>query len=330
MSIHVRLPALCVLVFVGLLLSAARVEALKFEPVDSKLLPQGVKSALWVRDCGKQGFKDQNCPEAETMFFKGDGARLAGELTAKKYDEIWLVSGGGNLDEGVGVGEVFRRFQATVRVPRGYRCVSSCTVAFLGGVFRYLDEGSTYEVHAASRFLNEEVDGQSMKALLEDPDTALREWAELLLLGADMRSGRFKGARESAQILLLHFQKALHPLGMLPPGREDANRDRFRSLLRTQPPFVYPQSPQLAQDVARIKREGVPAAQDILMRIERDSVQLAIDELRAALPSLGPRAEPALKMLEAMYSSRITSTAVLSRQTMVQMGYVTELFNPNR
>ncbi len=327
---HVRLPALGALILIGLFLSAGRAEALKFESVEPKLLPQGVKSALWVRDCGKQGFKDQQCPEADAKFFLGDSARLTRELTARKYDEVWLASLGGNLDEGVGVGEVLRRFQATVRVPPGYRCVSSCTVAFLGGVFRYLDEDSTYEVHAASRFLDEDVDGQNMKTLLADPDTDLREWATLLFLGADMRSGRYKGARERAQILLLHFQKALHPLGVMPAGREDMNRERFRSLLRTEPPLVYLDSPQFAQDVARIKREGVPAAQDILMRIERDSVQRAVEELRAVLPSLGPRAEPALKMLETMYSSRITSTAVLSRQTLVQMGYVTELFNPAR
>jgi hypothetical protein len=80
--------------------------------------------------------------------------------------------------------------------------------------------------------------------------------------------------------------------------------------------------------VGRIRREGVPAAQEILMRIERDSMQVGLEEIRSILPSLGPRAEPALRMVETMYSSRITSTAVLSRQTLVQMGYVTELFDP--
>jgi hypothetical protein len=301
---------------------------LKFEPVAEQLLPPGVKSALWVRDCGSQGFKDQKCAESERSFFKGDTARLTRELMSRSYDEIWLASGGGNLDEGLGIGEVFRRFQATVRVPAGYRCVSSCTVAFLGGVFRFIDEKASYQVHAASRFLNESAEGKTMSTLVADPKTDLLDWAELLFMGANTQSGRFRSQRESAMELFLHFQKSLYPLGVLPAGRDAANRDVVRRLLAGTPSFTYPNSRQFADDVARIQREGVPAAQDILMRLERDFVQQAIEEIRGVLPSFGSRAEPALKILETMYSSRITSTAVLSRQTLVQMGYVTELFEP--
>ena len=315
---------------VPLLLCATRAEALKFDPVNPKLLPPGVRSALWVRDCGSQGFEDSSCDESETSFSKGDAAKLTQVLTTRTYDEIWLASGGGNLDEGIGVGEVLRRFQATVRVPPGYRCVSSCTVAFLGGVFRYLDDTATYEVHAASRFLDEDVDGESMKLLLTDPEGAVREWASLLLLGANLKTGRFRGARELAQELFLHCQKAVHPLGALPAGLENQNRQRLQNLLRSTPRFVYPETRQFSDDVNRIKREGVPAAQEILMRIERDSMQVGIEEIRGILASLGPRAAPALRMLETMYSSRITGTAVLSRQTMVQMGYITELFDPGK
>jgi hypothetical protein len=313
-----------------MLVSASRADALKFDPVDPKLLPPGVKSALWVRDCGKQGFEDAKCDESEESFYEGDAAKLALVLAARRYDEIWLASGGGNLDEGIGIGDVLRRFQATVRVPPGYRCVSSCTVAFLGGVFRYVDDKGTYEVHAASRFLDEDVDGRKMKVVLDNPDEALRQWANLLLFGANLSDGRFTGARELAQSLFLHCQKAVHPLGTLPPGLENQNRQRLQNILRSTPRFVYPETRQFADDVNRIKREGVPAAQEILMRIERDSMQVGIEEIRAILPSLGPRAAPALRMVETMYSSRITGTAALSRQTMVQMGYITELFDPGR
>lgn len=323
------LPVVLAAVLV-VLLCASRAEALKFDLVDPKLLPPGVKSALWVRDCGKQGFEDSDCDESEESFYEGDAAKLALVLTARRYDEIWLASGGGNLDEGIGIGDVLRRFQATVRVPPGYRCVSSCTVAFLGGVFRYIDDKATYEVHAASRFLDEDVDGQSMKILLKDPDGSLREWASLLLFGANLKSGRFTGARELAQSLFLHCQKAVHPLGVLPAGLENQNRQRLQNLLRSTPRLAYPETRQFADDVNRIRREGVPAAQEILMRIERDSMQVGIEEIRGILPSLGPRAAPALRMLETMYSSRITGTAVLSRQTMVQMGYITELFDPGK
>jgi hypothetical protein len=169
-----------------------------------------------------------------------------------------------------------------------------------------------------------------MKILLADPDKDLREWSSLILLGANTRNGRFKGARDLSHELFLHCLKALHPLGVLPPGREDQNRQRLQGLLRSTIRLTYPDSPQFVDDLGRIRREGAPAAQEILMRIERDSMQRAIEEIRSVLPSLGSRAEPALRMLETMYSSRITSTAVLSRQTLVQMGYVTELFDPGK
>jgi hypothetical protein len=317
-----RVAALTVLLSLPL---AAPAEALKFEPVDPKLLPAGVKSALWVRDCGKQGFRDGKCEEAETQFFQGDSVRLARELTGRQYDEIWLASGGGSLDEGIGVGEVLRRFQATVRIPPGYRCVSACTTAFLGGVFRFIDEGATYQVHAGSWFLEESVEENRMKAFLSDPGKMLTAWFQRLSMGENLPTWRFKSARETAHALFLHCQKALLPLGILAPGQETANRNVFANLLRSSPPRYS--SAQLADDVARINREGIPAAQNILMRIEVDLMTQAIEELRAAVPSLGPRAEPALRILETMYSSRITGTATLSRQTMIQMGYITEMVN---
>jgi hypothetical protein len=306
---------------------AAPAEALKFEPVDAKLLPAGVKSALWVRDCGLSGFKDATCAKGEDSFFEGDSVRLARELSAARYDEIWLASGGGNANEGLLVGEVLRRFQATVRVPARQSCVSACTVAFLGGVFRFIDEGATYEVHAASMFLRRSLDEDLMKLLSKDPARELTEWAELLWGGSDTPNGRFRSQRESAHDFFLHLQKALHPLGVLPAGREAATRAVFRNLRQSAPRLTYLTSAQFQEDVARIRREGIPAGQDVLMRLERDFMAQAIEELRTALPSLGTRAEPALRILETMYSSRITGTASLSRQTMVQMGYITELLN---
>ena len=310
------------------LLSASAAEALKFEPVNPKDLPAGVRSALWVRDCGP-GFGDKQCTPNEKHFATGDSERLALVLSARRYDEIWLASNGGVLTEGVGVGEVFRRFQATVRIPPGRACVSSCTVAFLGGVFRFIDNGATYEVHSASLFLNRESDDDWLTGIVQNPQS-LGDWADRLLLGFDIRSNHIEGARESAQDLFQHFQKALHPLGQLPPGREDTNRGLLRNWVRSGSPGRYRSSPQFQQDVAAVRREGIPAVQEILMRLERETMQVAIDELRTMLPQLGPRAEPALRMLETMYSSRITGTASLSYETLLQMGYITKVFDPSK
>ena len=309
------------------LLAATPAQALKFEPVSAKDLPAGVKSALWVRDCGR-AFGDKQCSESETMFSVGDSARLAAQLMARRYDEVWLASGGGVLDEGLAIGEVLRRFQMTVRVPPGRQCVSSCTVAFLGGAFRFIDEGATYEVHAASLFLDTDLDDPWMKDVAADPPAGLVEWNDRLLNGFDLQRHRISGSRESAQQLLLHFQKALHPLGQLPAGREETNRDLLRKWVRAATPSSYRGSAQLQRDVDAVRREGVVAVQQILMRLERDGMQVAIDELRQMIPNLGPRAEPALRMLETMYSSRITGTASLSYETLLQMGYITKIFDP--
>ncbi len=308
---------------------AAPAQALKFDPVDPAKLPPGVRSALWVRDCGAQGFRDSRCAEHEKSFSKGDGARLAFVLNTR-YDEVWLASGGGNLDEGIAVGEVLRRAQATVRVPSGYRCVSSCTVAFLGGVFRYVDPDATYQVHAASRFLMQTLDGPSMRAVVENPAAELAEWASIISMGLTTSGGRVPGSRERAQQMFTHFQRALHPLGQLPAALDASNRQRLASWARAAPQSAYRDAISLQADAERIQREGGPAAQEILMRLERDAMAQAIDELTQMVPGLGSRAGPALKILEAMYSSRITGTAVLSRETLVQMGYVTELFDPSK
>ena len=323
MCMRHRPGSLLLVVLILIASGASRAEALRFDGVDAKKLPAGVKSALWARDCDGDHFNDDDCKDNERHFTKGDAARLAAALMARSYDEVWLSSGGGSLDEGIAVGEVFRRFQVTVRVPPGHSCVSACTVAFLGGVFRYVDPGATYEVHAASVFLNATTEDPDVKMLLKDPRSA-KDVATALLIGEP----GFKGARASAQELLLHFQKALYPLGALPAAQEQTIRNQFRALLQTSPAFGYPESQQFVDDVARIQREGAPAAQEILMRLERDAMQVAITELRPLIPSLGARAEPALRMLEAMYSSRITGTASLNHQTLVHMGYVTQLFDP--
>jgi len=303
-------------------LAAPRVEALRFRDVDAALLPAGVRSALWVRDCGRPGFADKDCAEEEKRFSKGDSIKLAALLGGgRKYDEVWLASNGGVLDEGLSVGAVLRRFQATVRVPPRQACVSSCTVAFLGGVFRYIDleQGATYEVHAGSSFLGESWDSKVLARVMNDPEGELRKRS------VDEASD----SRDLAQQLFTHFQKAVHPLGQLPPGVESSNRVVFLRL-PIPPPNPYLTGSQIEDDARIIRREGASAAQDILMRIERDSMQHAVDELRTLLPSLGPRAEAALRILETMYSSRILGTASLSYETLLRMGFVTKVFNPQK
>jgi hypothetical protein len=273
------------------------------------------RKVLVVRDCGRQGFNDGSCPAHTQRFSEGDARRLRAVIN-RSFHEVWLISGGGNLHEGVEVGKVLREFQASVRVPRGYRCVSACTVAFMGGFFRTVDEGASYEVHAASAFLGG-FDGKYQAEVLDqlkrEPSRGLEKFA----------TNDLETARHVASRLLVHFQQAL-----LPQGMTGISEDRLVERLLNGPPSTYLSAGRLAGDVERLTREGVPSAQETLMRIERGSMAQVIEEVRPLLPGLGPRADKALDMLEAMYSSRIIFTAPLSRQTLEEMGYVTVFVEP--
>jgi hypothetical protein len=299
--------------------------ALKFE---SRQHEDG-RRILLVRDCGLFEPRSE-CEEWERAFrvaatyprltrgsyrYPGDAAVLnAMVLDARQrgrpYDEVWLYSGGGHLDAGIELGRVLRRHGMTVRVPRGARCVSSCTVAFMGGLFRFVDEGATYEVHAGS-WVSQAL-GSRNEALIARGDFA--QIAEFYRVDA----------RKTACQLLTHFQNTLIiPLNERPRAEDDAAFDRCA---RSSPPRAFYTEAQAALDRQRIGNEGLAAAQDILMRIEREAMAAAIADLEAMVRAnmLGPRAGPALRMVQAMYDVSIQETAVLTRETMLRMGYITQ------
>lgn len=280
--------------------------ALKFKAIDA----EGGGRLLVVYDCGKLG--RETCADHEKSFhvatgsYPGDARTLDGLLKRERYREVLLVSGGGHLQEGVAVGEVLRRHQASVRVPKGAACVSACTVAFMGGLFRTVDDGATYEVHAYSTALRG-LQPRLRDALLTDPAGTLEKLAK----------EEYDDAREWAYRLFVYFQKMIH-------GRPDPQRvAAVLSRSRTDPPYLT--SPAFESDVARIRAEGAPAANEVAMAIERLSMEAALADLRARIDELGPRAPHALRMLETMFTSRIIGTASLSRETLMKLGYVTPI-----
>ena len=82
--------------------------------------------------------------------------RLAKALdTAKGKVAIWLNSPGGNLFAGMQLGRLIRKRDASThiinsRTLRPGECYSACSLAFLGGVYRFGDHGARYGVHRAS------------------------------------------------------------------------------------------------------------------------------------------------------------------------------------
>ena len=282
---------------------------------------------LWVRDCGVLTRDDPKCDDPRvndprSQFSAGDWRAIDAELRGAKsrgrpYSEVWLYSGGGNSNEGFLVGAVLRTHQTTVRVPPGAFCASACTVAFMGGFFRYIDvdQGARYLVHSASQWRNGlGGDPDIVNAVRANPAAGLAEYA---------RQERTM-ARYSARRRLRHFQQTL----LLPLGVSEQYGESDESLRRwaVQSVSMTVDSNQRQRDADRIGVEGDPAIQDVLMRMEREAMQSAIADLRAIVGSLGPRAERALQMIEAMFQTGILETATLSRETLLQMGFVTKDF----
>jgi len=86
----------------------------------------------------------------------GAPGRLAGALEGVEGRiAIWLNSPGGNLFAGMQLGRVIRKHGASTHIIDSRtllpgECYSACSVAFLGGVYRFNDNGARYGVHRAS------------------------------------------------------------------------------------------------------------------------------------------------------------------------------------
>jgi hypothetical protein len=325
------------------LTAAAPADALKFEP----LIDPDRRAILLIRDCNRmkedldaQG--DVRCPKQQEQFageglyadvakverpYHGDAVELRRQLAGRRYQEVWLLSGGGNLAEGIAIGRILRNAGLSVRVPNAERlrlaigptprgdralsCVSACTVAFMGGLFREVDDGATYQVHSASSFnqlppkLMAHVDGFEPTRRL----TFLLEFA-------------ISDARELAADMLRLFHDAL-----LTPvaAAADVRRQREGALAvwRGRVPDLGMSPAELARDARLEVLEGRPALQDLLMKVERRAMDAALADLQRLAPSLGTRADKAVAMLAAMYDVSIKETFVLTPETMFEMGYIT-------
>jgi hypothetical protein len=188
-------------------------------------------------------------------------------------------------------------------------CVSACTVAFLGGVIRTVDESATYRVHAASLYRSSLPD-RKHRELLSDPGRFLRQLGE-----EHHAESRSVGSGDSAVDLFLYYQEMLL-------GRPDPPAVQRALAMRPQTP-AYLSSEAFNRLVARIQAEGAPAAHEAALWLERAAVEALVDDLRPQASALGHRAEAALRLLETMYTSRIHLTATLSPETMLRLGIVT-------
>ncbi|MCB1896176.1 MAG: hypothetical protein H6945_14305 [Zoogloeaceae bacterium] len=301
------LPALARCVFVAAVLLAGNCAfAMKFESV-----ARNNGQILLVRDCSESRESceswEKSVHGAVSFRYPGDAAMLERYLQSGRFSEIWLDSGGGNLMEGMRIGRVLRRYKTFVRVPRGARCVSSCTVAFLGGVIRTVDAGATYEVHSYSAVLHGLKD-HDRRLLIGDTENALRARAV----------DQDRSAREMVPELFSYAQEMLG-------GRALGNQ--LEATMRAKPDFLDrylsdASSFGFRNHVDRIRAEGEAAAHDVAFRIERGAVFSALDALNSHLSQLGERADAAYRVLETMFRSDIRMTFELNDTTLREYGYV--------
>jgi hypothetical protein len=88
---------------------------------------------------------DAGAPERLTSALDGINGRIA----------IWLNSPGGNLFAGMQLGRVIRKHSASTHIIDSRtllpgECYSACSLAFLGGIDRFNDNGGRYGVHRTS------------------------------------------------------------------------------------------------------------------------------------------------------------------------------------
>ncbi len=280
---------------------------------------------LMLFDCGSVDDNDtrkRECAQAETQVTCGvDSMRVDGVLSQQRFDEVWLLSGGGCKPEGIALGRALRAHRIPVRVPSlarirlstgestfdvGGECISACSLAFMGGMLRYVDDGALLEIHSSSanlRAANSQlvsaIESRGLKPVVSD--LTIEACSDIL------RTMRF-------------FQNTL-----LIPTRTQVREDEsfIASEARSCSPGPWYSDSAEAHDAAQIAIEGKVSMQDLLMRLERDASKAAIRFWQSRIDRFGPRAESALKMVAARYDVAILSTNPLSTESLIAMGYVT-------
>lgn len=129
-------------------------------PMTVKLVPPTSLVKVMTHDAAWDVFIDGEFDAQAAARFSAEIRRLRGEPAV-----VHLNSPGGNLMAGLAIGEAIRRAGYNTSIGRSAPdgsvagpehsqpgiCMSACTFAFLGGVYRDIDIGSQFGVHRVSR-----------------------------------------------------------------------------------------------------------------------------------------------------------------------------------
>src|SRR5262245_54626706 len=123
---------------------------------DPRAEPEPVMAVTVVPRSESGAFRDTTVVYLDGRIDAGAPSRLAQALEGiDGRIATWLNSPGGNLFAGMQLGRVIRKHGASTHIIDSRtllpgECYSACSVAFLGGVYRFNDNGARYGVHRAS------------------------------------------------------------------------------------------------------------------------------------------------------------------------------------
>ena len=169
---------------------------------------------------GSGAFQDTSLVYLDGRIDAGAPDRLSKALSGISGKvAIWLHSPGGNLFAGMQLGRIIREHGATTHIINSAtllpgECYSACALVFLGGVYRFNDNGARYGVHRASlpveRATGERDLGQDLSPAIESYVREMGVDARLLELWA-------KAAPDEMYVLSQQEAKALRVVN---DGRE--------------------------------------------------------------------------------------------------------------
>ena len=131
---------------------------------------------------------------------------------------VWLNSPGGNLFAGMQLGRIIRKHGASTHIVN-YRtllpgeCYSACSLAFLGGVYRFANNGAHYGVHRASLQAGPRAD----RDLGQDLSAAIRSYIREMGVDARLFDLWIKAAPDEMYFL---SQQQVRDLGVVKDGRK--------------------------------------------------------------------------------------------------------------
>ncbi|HRB17908.1 MAG TPA: hypothetical protein PK224_19070 [Nitrospira sp.] len=212
-----------------------------------------------------------------------------------KIGRIDLDSTGGSVKAAFIMAEEISKYGFRTHVPAGSRCVSACTLVFLGGRRRTKDLDGTYEVHAYSAY---KYDGNSGFTYTGIPDNAsvLLTLELLHTLSAQMKSG------QTASLLTRIPVPETTQEGWAWPKGE---RDKYAQVLNSPEiqKLVSALADQLSTNITKIERNTQKTVLEYYRFVQKQ---------RVSSKFLDHMFDPTIKSLQVMSDKELSDFAVIT------------------